>query len=235
MKAFIYGLTLQLKIDIRSKTMLITCYIVPFLFFAFMGGIFTSINPESKFTLIQSMTIFVISMGAIIGLPPSIAEIYASDIKKMYKANGVPLYLGVVTQFLSAFIHLNIMSLILFVVAPFAFQATVPPNLPLYFSVLNLFIAVSLSVGSVLGLLCKSQSKLTMVSQIIFLPSIMVSGIMFPSSMLPNFLQQIRFLLPSTLGYEAMIHFQYWHIYSLLGMFIAMIGINAILLNKISK
>ena len=53
MKAFLYGVALQWKLDIRSKTLLITCYIVPLLFFAVMGGIFTSINPEAKSTLIS--------------------------------------------------------------------------------------------------------------------------------------------------------------------------------------
>ena len=51
MKALLYGIALQWKLDIRSKTLLITCYMVPLLFFAIMGGIFTSIMPESKDTL----------------------------------------------------------------------------------------------------------------------------------------------------------------------------------------
>lgn len=45
MGAFIYGVSLQWKLDIRSKTLLITCYIVPLLFFGIMGGIFTSVIP----------------------------------------------------------------------------------------------------------------------------------------------------------------------------------------------
>ena len=54
MKAFLYGIALQWKLDIRSKTLLITCYIVPLLFFGVMGSIFTSVMPNSKETLIQS-------------------------------------------------------------------------------------------------------------------------------------------------------------------------------------
>ena len=90
MSAFFYGVFLQWKLDIRSKTLLITCYLVPLLFFAVMGGIFSSIMPEAKETLIPSMTVFGVSMGALIGLPPSLVEIYGSDIKKVYRANGVP-------------------------------------------------------------------------------------------------------------------------------------------------
>ena len=91
MKALLYGIALQWKLDIRSKTLLITCYMVPLLFFAIMGGIFTSIMPESKDTLVPAMTVMGASMGALIGLPPSLVEIYGSGMKKVYKANGISL------------------------------------------------------------------------------------------------------------------------------------------------
>lgn len=205
MSAFLYGVVLQWKMDIRSKTLLITCYVVPLLFFAVMGGIFTSVNPESEYTLIQSMTVLGVSMGTLIGLPPSLAEIYGSDIKKVYKANGVPLYLGLVTTFLSAFIHLLIMSAIIYIVAPIAFNAALPASLPSYFGSLAIFIAVSLSIGSVLGLAVKNQAKLTMISQVIFLPSIMLSGIMFPINLLPQGFEIAGKIFPATWGYKLLI------------------------------
>ena len=133
MKALFYGITLQFKMDIRSKSLLITCYLVPLLFFAIMGEIFTSITPESKNTLIQSMTIMGISMGTLIGLPPSIIEIYGTKIKKMYYANNVPIYFGLVSLTISTLIHLIIMSMIITIVAPIVFDAKVPSNLLLYF------------------------------------------------------------------------------------------------------
>lgn len=204
MKAFLYGVALQWRLDIRSKSLLITCYAIPLVFFAIMGGIFTSINPEAKNTLIQAMTIMGVSMGAFIGLPPSLVEIYGSDIKKVYRSNGVPMYLGAVSVFLSSFVHLMIMSTIIYFVAPLAFDAVVPANPLLYFGALAIFIIVSLSVGVVLGLLVKNQTKLTMLSQILFLPSIMLSGIMFPANMLPDFLEIAGKILPSSWGFILM-------------------------------
>lgn len=82
MKAFLYGVKLQFKMDIRSKTMLITCYLVPLVFFFFMSGIFTSIDPTAVKTLIPAMSVFVITMSALIGVPPSLGEVYGSEIKK---------------------------------------------------------------------------------------------------------------------------------------------------------
>ena len=43
MSAFLYGVALQWRMDIRSRSLLITCYAVPLVFFVFMGGVFTSI------------------------------------------------------------------------------------------------------------------------------------------------------------------------------------------------
>ena len=44
MGAFLYGTALQWRLDIRSRTLLITCYVVPLFFFSMMGGIFKSVN-----------------------------------------------------------------------------------------------------------------------------------------------------------------------------------------------
>ncbi len=205
MSGFWYGLLLQLKLDIRSKTLLLTCYIVPLIFFLLMGGIFTSVMPEMKSTLIQSMIVMSVSMGAIIGLPPSLAETYGSDIQKVYKANGVPIYLGFVTIFLSTFVHLMISSLVIIILAPLIFEASLPAQLPYFFLGLTMNIIVALGIGGVLGLVVKNRAKLTMVSQLVFLPSIMLSGIMFPIDLLPDVLLIIGRIFPASWGYQLML------------------------------
>ena len=237
MGAFLYGIFLQWKLDIRSKTLLITCYIVPLLFFAIMGGIFTSVMPEARYTLIQSMTVFGVTMGALIGLPPSLVEIYSSDIKKVYKANGVPLYLGLVLTNISAYIHLFIMSIILYIAAPLAFNAEMPENPMLYFASLGFFIAVSLSIASIIGLAVKDQAKTSMVSIIIFLPSIMLSGIMFPIELLPKAFEIVGKIFPASWGYKVMTDsvFQLENLLPLVVILILAICVCGILLRKVDK
>ena len=237
MGAFLYGIYLQWKLDIRSKTLLITCYIVPLLFFAIMGGIFTSVMPEARYTLIQSMTVFGVTMGALIGLPPSLLEIYSSDIKKVYKANGVPLYLGLVLTNISAYIHLFIMSIILYIAAPLAFNAEMPENPVLYFASLAIFIAVSLSIASIIGLAVKDQAKTSMVSIIIFLPSIMLSGIMFPIELLPKAFEIVGKIFPASWGYRVMADstFQLENLLPLVAILILAICVCGILLRKVDK
>ena len=205
MNGFLYSLALQWRLDMRSKTLLVTCYIVPLIFFLLMGSIFTSVMPEMKNTLIQSMIVMGVSMGAFLGLPPSLNETYGSDIKKIYRTNGVPVYLGLIAMFLSAFFHLMITCTLVVLLGPILFEANLPTELPLFFLALIIYILVSLSIGSILGLIVKNQAKLTMIAQLIFLPSIMLSGIMFPINLLPSFLQIIGPVFPAYWGYRLML------------------------------
>ncbi|WP_373093407.1 ABC transporter permease [Streptococcus oralis] len=205
MNCFLYSLVLQWKLDIRSKSLLVTFYIVPLVFFLIMGGIFTSVMPEMGSTLIQSMIVMSVSMGAFLGLPPSLVEIYGSDIKKIYKANGVPIYLGLLTMVLSAFVHLMMTSIVILLLAPILFKAILPTQLAIFLLSLTIYIIVSLSIGCILGLTLKNQAKLTMLAQLVFLPSIMLSGIMFPISLLPDFLQVIGHVFPAYWGYRLML------------------------------
>ena len=218
MKALLYGIALQWKLDIRSKTLLITCYMVPLLFFAIMGGIFTSIMPESKDTLI-----------------PALVEIYGSDIKKVYKANGIPIYFGFITTTFSAMIHLLLMSVIIYAIAPFAFEAKLPNQSVFYFISLIIFIMISLSVGSILGLVMKKQAKVTMISQLVFLPSIMLSGIMFPIDFLPDVLRWIGMIFPAAWGYQLMLDhgFDFQNLWPMMIIFVVAVVAILLVLRKI--
>ncbi len=235
MDGFLYGVALQWKLDLRSRTMLIACYAVPLLFFAVMGGIFTSVMPESSETLIQSMSVFAVTMGALIGLPPSVAEIYRSDVKNAYQANGVPLSLGLFLTNISAFVHLLIMSFLLYGIAPVAFDAKIPVHLGTYFVGLITLIAVSLSIASVIGLAVKDTANTSMLSILLFLPSTMLSGIMFPGDMLPQAFVMAGKLFPATWGYAFMTKstFMWNDLWPLFIIFIAAVLLCVILLKKI--
>lgn len=234
MSGVLYSVALQWKLDIRSKSLLVTCYLVPIIFVLFMGGIFTSVMPDMRSTLIQSMIVMSVSMGAFIGLPPSLIETYGSDINKVYKANGVPVYFGLVTMFLSAFIHLMIACSVIALLAFVLFEAVLPAQLPTFFFALAIYLIVSLSIGSILGLIIKNQAKLTMIAQLVFLPSIMLSGIMFPIDLLPDFLEMTGRVFPAFWGYRLMLNngFCLENLWYLMLVFFAAVIICGILLKK---
>ncbi|ASA20607.1 ABC transporter permease [Paenibacillus donghaensis] len=201
MNAFVYGTLLQWKLDLRNRNVLLTYYVVPLIFFGFMGGIFTTINPQARDTLIPSMLVFGITMGALLGAPVPLVEVYGSGVSRAYKVGGIPLWVAAATNLISACIHLLLMSMVIVLLAGLVFGAVLPDH-PLWFiAQLAFFILISLTLGTLLGLCFHSASRLTMASQLLFLPSIMLSGIMFPARLLPDVLQGAGWLLPASWGF----------------------------------
>lgn len=234
MKAFLYSVGLQWKLDLRSKSLLVTCYIVPLVFFLFMGGIFTSIMPEMKGSLIQSMTVMGVSMGAFVGLPPSLLETYAGEVKKIYKANGVPFGMGLAAMFLSAWGHLMILCTMILFLSPILFDAALPTSLPQFFLSLSIYLISSLSVGSVLGLTVKNQARMTIIAQLVFLPSIMLSGSMFPVELLPKAFALLGNFFPASWGYRLICNqgLRFENLWCLILIFLVMAAFCSILLHK---
>lgn len=234
MSAFLYGLALQWKLDIRSKALLVTCYVVPLIFFLLMGSVFTSVMPDMKETLIPSMIVMGVSMGAFIGLPPTLIETYGGDMKKVYKANGVPLYSGLVTMFLSAFLHLMIVCTMIMLLAPVLFQAALPENFVQFYFALAVYVIVSLGIGCVLGLVVKNQARMAMAAQLVFLPSIMLSGIMFPADLLPDMLALIGRMLPAFWGYRLMLEqgLRFSNVWYLVLVFVLTVVLCGVLLRR---
>lgn len=204
MSKLFYSALLQWKLDLRRKEILVVYYIVPLVFFLFMGNIFSTINPLMKDTLSGTMVIFSVSMGALLGTPTPLVEFYGSEMKKAYKVGNIPLWVPLCNNFFSAFVHLSIVSVIISVLSPLLFGKT-EKQIDLVFVVTVLgFVCVSIAIGNLLGILTKSEGKVTMLGQVVFLPSIMLSGIMFPRDLLPNFLQKVGQIFPATWAYDAL-------------------------------
>lgn len=200
MSEILYSVWLQCKLDIRNKNVLIVYYILPLIFFLVMGSVFTTIDPNAKTRIIQSMSIVAISMAAYLGTPVPIVEIFSSDIKKTYKVGNIPLWVILLTSFLSALVHILIVSAIIFIISPIIFKADIPSNILMYFLFLILVISVSSIIGILIGLISKSNTVMTMFSQFIFLPSMILSGTMFPREMLPSVIGKVSNILPATHG-----------------------------------
>lgn len=209
MKAFLKYLWIQLKMDLRNKGTLLNYYLVPLLFFFVMGSVFSSTNPLMKTTLAVSMTIFAVTMGSVMGIPTPIVKMRESGTLRAFKVNGIPDTAVLLVQAISAFIHLLLVSVIIYIISPLAFHSTIPKSPWLYFAVLIIFLFTSIGIGLLIGTIAHDQSIATMLSMVIFLPSLLLSGIMFPASMLPKAFLWLGRIFPATLALQSFYGFAY--------------------------
>lgn len=207
MKAFITHLGIQLRLDIRNKGTLLTFYIIPLIFYAVMGAVFSSILPDAKETLAASMTIFAVTMGAVLGLPPTLVTMRESGTLRAYRVSGVPGWSVLLSCAASALVHLAAVSVIILLSAPLLFGASLPESLLAYLATLLLLLIVSIIVGLLVGVCAKTHPAASLLSQAVFLPSLLLSGIMFPAELLP---EPMRWLGQGFPASHAMLAFREW-------------------------
>jgi ABC-2 type transport system permease protein len=83
-------------------------------------------------------------------------------------------------------------------IAALVFQVPVRGSLPLLFLALGLFIASNLALGFTFSTVASNQMQAMQMAQFALLPSIMLSGFMFPFQGLPVWAQYVGELLPIT-------------------------------------
>jgi len=198
MDAFFKHLWVQFKMDIRERGTLMTYYLIPLVFYFVMGAVFSAINPLSRQTLGATMVIFAVTMGAVLGIPLPIVKMRESGVLRAYRVCGIPGWAVLCIQSVSAFLHLLVVSMIIFMTAPLFFSASYPQSFTAYFLSLFILLFASIMVGLFIGVVARSQPIATMLSQAVFLPTVMLGGIMFPASMLPEPLRIVGRILPAT-------------------------------------
>jgi ABC-2 type transport system permease protein len=200
MKAFFVQLWIQFRGDLRDKGVLMVYYLVPLVFYAVMGSIMKSLEMEGDAPLSLSITIFALSMSAFLGMPQTLVKARESGVLDAYRAAGIPAFSMPFATIVISTLHIMIVALVILFSAPYLFSIKPPANLGTYLFTILLIALCSEALGALLSCLVKKQNTLTLVSQCLFLPTIMFSGIMFPAGLLPKPMQWIGEILPATQG-----------------------------------
>ena len=198
MNAFLSHFSFEFRTGIRNRNLLLMTYLFPLGVFLMLGLLMTSVNPAFRETLIPAMVIFAILSSAILALPDPLVTARKAGILRSYKINGVPAASILVIPALAAFVHLVLLTLIIIVAAPLLFNAPLPANWPGFVLVFILTTAACAGLGLLIGVVSSSTQMTVLWSQLIFLPSMILSGMMLPYSMLPAVLAKIALLVPAT-------------------------------------
>ncbi len=198
MTAFVYHLSYDFRTGLRDRSLMLMNYLFPLFFYAMMGGLMGGINPGFLNTMIPGMIIVAMMAGEILGLPNPIVSARELGIFRSFKINGVPALNIVTVPVLSSLLHTIVVAVIITVTANPIFKAVLPVNWG-YFILVGLLASFALSgAGILLGVVSPNSRSTILIAQLIFLPSMMLSGMMFPTAQLPETLRHIALLLPPT-------------------------------------
>jgi ABC-2 type transport system permease protein len=198
MKAVLNHLEFEFKSVVRDKSLLLMNYLFPLAFYFMMALIMPSINKNFNKTMIQGMIVFTIMVSTLLGMPNPMVSFREKGIYRSYKIYGVDLKAILFIPVITTAIHITIVSLIIIITSVTIFHSTMPQNylgfVISYFIILFSF----LGLGTLLGV-CSPNSRVTvLLAQLIFLPSMMLGGIMMPTEILSKNIQRISNVFPST-------------------------------------
>jgi ABC-2 type transport system permease protein len=189
---------MQFKLDFRNKNVLTAYYVLPISFYLIIGAIFKEITPHYEEVIMGNMTVLSISLAAYLGTPAPLVDFFSSDIKKTYNIGNISIAVILLTTFLSAMFHIAIVSTLIYMTSPFIFDAVIPSSFYGYILTMIVASVVSVTYGILIGILCNNSSTMTMVSQLAFLPTMLMAGIILPTHLLPDILSDVSIVLPAT-------------------------------------
>jgi len=204
MKAFLQHFSFEFLKGIRNKNLLLLNYLFPLGFYLMMGLVMVEINPAFRDNVIPAMVIFGILSASLLGIPDPVVNARENGIYRSYKINGVPSLSILLIPAITTIIHMIIVSLLITVTAPLLFDAPVPVNL---FNFVLIFFAIAIAstgLSVLIGVVSKSSRMTILWSQLIFVPSMLLGGLMVPFNMLPNTAQKVAQILPSTQAMNAL-------------------------------
>jgi ABC-2 type transport system permease protein len=197
MTAFAHHFGFEFRTGVRNKSLLLLNYLFPIGFYLLASAMMTGLNPDFRETLIPAMVLFTILASTLLGLPDPIVTAREAGIYRSYKIHGIPKLSILVIPVLTTILHTLIVSVLIIVTAPFLFQATLPTDWLSFIAAYVLMAFACATLGLLIGVVAPSSRMTVMLAQAVFLPSMMIGGLMFPAHMLPEGLRKLALLLPS--------------------------------------
>jgi ABC-2 type transport system permease protein len=197
MNAFLHHLNFEFRTGIRNKTLLMMNYLFPLGFYLMMGFIMTGIFPPFRDVIIPAMIVFSALAATLLGIPDQLVNARETGIFRSYKINGVPSISILVIPALTTILHLTIVSLLIIISAPLLFDAPMPANWPNFIMVLAAIAIACAGISVLIGVISPNSRMTVLWSQIIFIPSMLLGGMMMPLSVLPEIAGKFALLLPA--------------------------------------
>ena len=203
MNAFIHHFTFEFRTGIRNKQLLLMNYLFPLGFYLMMGFIMAEINPPFRDVIIPAMVVFTILAATLLGIPDPLVNARENGVFRSYKINGIPAISILTIPALTTILHLVIVAVIITVTAPLFFRAPLPVNWLNYALIFAAMAFACAGLSVLIGVVSPSSRMTVLWAQLVFVPAMLLGGLMLPYSMLPDVAGKFAQLLPATQAMNA--------------------------------
>ena len=198
MNALLHHFSYDFKAGIRDRSRLLMFYLFPLVFFFLVGGLMSLLNPGFRQTMIPAMVLFAFMCAALLSLPGALVTAREEGVFRSYRINGVPAGSIISIPVLGTLVHMVIVGIIVTLAGIQVFSGAAPTDAAGFIAGALLSYSAYAGIGVLIGVAAGSPTAAVLIAQILYIPSIILGGLMVPASVLPAALQRIALLLPAT-------------------------------------
>lgn len=198
MTAFVHHLKYDFYNGLRDRSLLLMNYLFPLVLFLMLGGLLGGISPTFHEVMIPAMICIAVMTSTLLGMPNPIVSSREAGVFRSFKINGVPAASLLSIPVLSSLLHMILVSGIITLASVMLFKADLPVHWGYFVLIGLLAIFAMAGLGMLIGVIALNSRATVLISQLFFVPSMMLSGMVMPSSMLPAKMQPVAMLMPAT-------------------------------------
>lgn len=198
MNAYLYHFIYEFRTGIRDRSLMLFNYLFPLLFLALAGTLMSGINPDFKGYMIPAMSLFAVMSCFLLGLPSSIVSLRETGVLRSYRINGVPGWTSMVMPVFANLIHMAAVTGIIIVFSSLVLSAELPQNAGIFVFGWLISAMAMAGLGTLVAVVSNSSRASILIAQAIYIPSILLGGLMTPPDILPAGLDRVALIWPAT-------------------------------------
>lgn len=197
-RPFAHHFAFEFRAGLRDRSLLLLNYLFPLLFFVLMAALMGKINPAFISTMIPAMTIFAVMCSYLLGTPATIVAAREAGVYRSFRVNGVPGWAGLAAPVLGNAVHMGLIAIIITILGHAVFGAPLPPDTLRFLLGWACIVAAMAGMGVLVAVVAPNARAANLISQLVYIPSILLGGLMTPPGLLPPVLDRVSLLFPAT-------------------------------------
>ncbi len=223
MSAFANHLAYEFKAGMRDRSHLMMNYLFPLIFFVLAGSFMTRLDPSFKDRIIPAMAVFAVMCCYLLSMPAGMVAARDAGILRSYRINGVPSWASLSAPPLSNLGHMILVTAVVCGASVLVFGSPLPGNWLRFGASWFAIAAATAGLGALIAVLSPTSRAATLIAQIVYIPSIMLGGLMTAPGVLPPALARFASVFPASHAMRAFAGTNGW------GMSIAVLLVGAVL------
>jgi imidazolonepropionase-like amidohydrolase/ABC-type multidrug transport system permease subunit len=197
-KAFLALLKIDLKLASRNRAVLFFNFLFPLMFFFIFAQMFGAKQGSSILEVVTMVTVIGILGNGLFGAGIRAVQEREENILRRYKVTPItPVPLIAASMITGIVVYLPTVIVILFL-ANRIYGMSPPPNLGSFFVFICIATLAFRAIGSIVAAVVNTSQEAQIVTQLMYMPMLFLSGATIPFFLFPTWLQIVAQFIPAT-------------------------------------